>query len=153
MNYHAGLYFVITLPNNTEAQALMRQRSQWHGVSIGWLHEDSITQMDWASSTNLVLRIGFVTNISICAGDRQPAYSNTWVAEYSEASVARVKRENDERLVGIWGSDYKRLPRELWSQPLQSTALESKLREKDPDRERWIVMPWGCGTLVREYRP
>src|SRR5688572_29684992 len=56
MNYHAGLYFVITLPNNAESQAFMRQRSQWQGVSIGWLHEDAITQTDWASSTNLVLR-------------------------------------------------------------------------------------------------
>src|SRR5688500_19481992 len=90
LNYHSGLYFSISLPNNAESRALMRQRSEWQGVSIGWLIPDAVTQMHWPTSTNLVLRIGFVTNVAIIVGsDRKPAYPSTWIDEFSDAAVNR----------------------------------------------------------------
>src|SRR5512145_221418 len=41
INNHAGLYFTMTLADNAKARALLRQRSDWQGISIGWLHEDA----------------------------------------------------------------------------------------------------------------
>jgi phage head maturation protease len=153
MNGHAGLYFNVLLPDNAQARALMHRRSEWRGISLGWQHADATTEMHWPTGTNLVFQISWITNIAIIVGaDHEPAYPGTWVAENSAAAIERVKRENHDACVRIWGSSYKRLPRESWGLPLQSTTLETKLRAKDPERTHWIVMPWGCGSLVREYR-
>jgi len=148
INGHVGLHFMIDLPDNRAARELMAPRSQWRGVSIGFLHNDCDAHMDWPTLTNCIVRIGWLTQLAIAVDDCRPAYPGTWVAPYSPDAVERVRRANHESLVARLGDDYKeRWPRESWAPPLQSTRLEAELHAREPERRFQCIMPWGSGFV------
>jgi HK97 family phage prohead protease len=152
-NAHSGLYCVISMPNNAAARSLMRQRQQWTGMSIAFTKGDCDDQMHWPSCTRVITRVGWLSHISICVGDSRPAYSGTWISEHSPEALARVKAENHAALVRMYGANYREMREELWAPPLQSTAMEAVLRTHQPDRDHWLVLPWGNGSFCREFRP
>jgi phage head maturation protease len=151
-NSYAGIFFNVTMPRNAQARALMDQRASWRGVSIAFLKADVDAEISWPTNTRIITKVGFISHVSICVGDSRPAYSSTWVSEYSPAALERMKRENHEALERIYGADYRtKWPKENWDAPLQSTSAEAVLCTKDPERARRLVMPWGGGRLLQEY--
>jgi len=141
VNMHSGLYVSAALPDSAATREISRRRSEWRGMSISYDLSEASRSIDWSTETISVSRIGFVSHVAIVI-DRQPAYSTTWVEEFGDRALARMKSENRAVLQARWsGLDLDSLPPSYTAVPIQSVQQEQRLTALDPMR------PWSLGGL------
>ena len=158
-NTRVGLYISARVPDGSVVRELLANRDKWRGVSISYDASTARCEVDWPSVTLKVLRITYVSGVSVITGNRRPGYATTWISTNRDDALARMRAEVHASRSAAFGSEYRhRHPKWVWGQvPQQCEALEVLIRRRDPNRtmlERLgelepKLMSWAALTRAR----